>query len=252
MISHGNGGGVASHVDLALALAQAGFVVAAPQHPGDSLGDASALASPMLFVERGHQVRATIDALLTRWPGHARIDQDRIGAYGFSAGGFTVLTLLGAHADLARIAPHCAATPEFVCDVLRAAKSPLLTQAPAAASDFATDPRVRAAVLVAPGLGFTVAGDDLRDVRVPVQLWTGDRDTTVPPSSNAVPLQRAWSGATLETHVVPGAAHLSFLAPCRLLRPPMLCADPPGLDRAAMHRAMDAQVVAFFQRTLAR
>src|SRR4249919_1761868 len=36
VISHGNGGGPGSHVDLAMALASAGYVVAAPMHPGDN------------------------------------------------------------------------------------------------------------------------------------------------------------------------------------------------------------------------
>ena len=42
VISHGNGGGPGSHADLALALADAGYVVAAPTHTGDNYSDQSA------------------------------------------------------------------------------------------------------------------------------------------------------------------------------------------------------------------
>ena len=41
VVSHGNGGGPGSHADLALALADAGYVVAAPMHAGDNLEDST-------------------------------------------------------------------------------------------------------------------------------------------------------------------------------------------------------------------
>ena len=33
---------------------------------------------------------------------------------------------------------------------------------------------------------------------------------------------------------------------------PMICADPPGFDRAAFHKQFDAEIVAFFQKTLGK
>ena len=57
-------------------------------------------------------------------------------------------------------------------------------------------------------------------------------------------------GPRVEFHTVPGASHFSFLAPCGLLKPPMLCADPKGFDRKAFHAEMNASVLAFFDRTL--
>jgi predicted dienelactone hydrolase len=45
VISHGNGGGPASHADLALALANAGYVIVAPIHSGDNYADQSAVGS---------------------------------------------------------------------------------------------------------------------------------------------------------------------------------------------------------------
>ena len=56
----------------------------------------------------------------------------------------------------------------------------------------------------------------------------------------------------IEAHSVPGAGHLSFLAPCRLLRPPALCQDEDKFDRAAFHRRMNADVVGFFNRVFAQ
>ena len=78
VISHGNGGGIASHADLALALAGAGYVVAAPMHHGDNYVDQSASGSATLFNDRPRQLRAALDHLLTAWPGRDAIDPSRI------------------------------------------------------------------------------------------------------------------------------------------------------------------------------
>lgn len=181
VISHGNGGGLVSHADLALALANAGYVVAAPVHTGDNYSDQSAVGSDSFFNGRTRQLHATVDHMLRNWQGHDRIDPERIGAFGFSAGGFTVLTAVGAQPDLRIVAKHCAESPEFVCDVLRHAKSPLLNAGtPKMGDPFLPDSRIKAAVVAAPGLGFAMGPNGLASVRVPIQLWSGDRDDKVP------------------------------------------------------------------------
>lgn len=250
VISHGNGGGPGSHADLALALADAGYVVAAPMHAGDNYADQSAAGSVNLFGGRTRQLRATVDHMLEGWNGHDRIDPERIGAFGFSAGGLTVLTAVGAQPDLRVVATHCAQSPEFVCDVLRHAGSPLLdADATSLGEAFVRDARIKAAVVAAPGLGFAMGPDGLADVRVPVQLWSADKDVNVPYATNAGPIREAL-GARVEFHSVPGAGHTSFLTPCGILRPPGLCSDPGKFDRKAFHAGMDARVVAFFDSHL--
>lgn len=251
VISHGNGGGPGSHADLALALADAGYVVAAPLHPGDNYADQSAFGSPAWLADRTRQVRATTDHVLQVWEGREHVDPGRVGAFGYSAGALTVLASAGARPDLGRIATHCAANPEFVCELLREANSPLLQLGGAAvAQPPAADPRIKAASLAAPGLAFTLDPRGLADVRVPVQLWSADDDANVPYATNTRHV-RDGLGQDVEFHSVPGAAHFSFLVPCRLIGPPSLCADPPSFDREAFHAEMNARVVAFFDRTLA-
>jgi predicted dienelactone hydrolase len=253
VISHGNGGGPGSHADLAMALAAAGYVVAAPMHPGDNFLDQSALATPGWLPERSRQLRLATDYLLAAWPGHDRIDAARVGAYGFSAGGFTVLTAVGARPDLGLIPGHCARQPEFVCDLLRQAKSPLLPASsagvPAVHAVFQADPRIRAAVVAAPGLGFTMAGQGLAQVGVPVQLWSADDDANEPYATNAGAV-RAGLGPHVEFHAVPGARHMSFLAPCGPIGPPAFCAESGKFDRKVFHASMNASVIDFFNRNL--
>jgi predicted dienelactone hydrolase len=86
VISHGNGGGPASHADVALALANAGYIVVAPMHAGDNYADQSAFGSASWLSGRTLEVPATPDYMLNNWQGHDHIDPDRIGAFGFSAG----------------------------------------------------------------------------------------------------------------------------------------------------------------------
>jgi len=113
VVSHGNGGGPASHADLALALADAGYVIAAPMHAGDNYADQGAIASESWLSNRNQQLRSAVDYMLTSWTGRDRIDPRRVGAFGFSAGVFTVLTAVGAQPDLSIIATHCRESPSL-------------------------------------------------------------------------------------------------------------------------------------------
>lgn len=250
VISHGNHGSALSHVDLAMELASAGYVVATPTHTGDNFVDHSKQASPSLFRERGEQLRTVIDYVLGTWANGKNINPDRIGAYGFSAGGFTVLTLIGGVPDMERIVTHCQRSREFICEVFEQVKSPLLHSA-ADAGPFQIDNRIRAAVIAAPGLGFTFANGGLADVHVPVQVWSGDRDETVPYATNTKIVQEGL-GAHAEPRQLSGASHPSFLAPCGLLKPPALCSDPEGFDRLFAHAFMNAEIIHFFNMQLKR
>lgn len=248
LISHGNGGGGLGHVDLAMALAHAGFVVVAPTHPGDNYADSSAQGAADLYSRRNRQLRSTLDYMLNRWPSASAIDSNRVGAFGMSAGGFTVLTLAGGQPRMQAISEHCAKAPEFICRALAELKSPLLAGADGSGT-FAADGRIKAVAIAAPGLGFTFEGGGFKDVHIPVQLWIGDRDDTVPAPTNAAIIQHEL-GSLVETHVVPGASHMSFLAPCGELKLPSICTDPAGFDRAAVHTAMDAEIARFFKTRL--
>ncbi|HEX5807145.1 MAG TPA: dienelactone hydrolase family protein [Anaerolineales bacterium] len=250
VISHGNGGGPASHADLALALANAGYIVVAPMHTGDNYADQSAFGSLSWLNGRTQEVHATLDYMLTDWQGHDHIDPERIGAYGFSAGGFTVLTAIGAQPDLSLVAKHCADSPEFVCDLLRSVNSPILNiDTPTMEDTFLPDFRIKAAVAAAPGLGFTMAPNRLDNVQVPVQLWSGDSDINVPYATNTKPVLEAL-GSKAEFHSVAGATHFSFLTPCGLVAPPALCSDQGQFDRKAFHAQMNTSVIEFFEKNL--
>ena len=95
LISHGTSGSPYSHVDTALALAESGFIVAAPTHNGDNLKDPSEIGEPQWIPDRARQMKRVDDFLVTQWSEKASIDAHRIGVFGFSAGGTTALLNLG-------------------------------------------------------------------------------------------------------------------------------------------------------------
>jgi predicted dienelactone hydrolase len=185
-----------------------------------------------------------IDYLLKTWPDRARVDGSRIGVFGFSAGAFTALTTIGGVPDVQSIAEHCARQPEFACQFWK----PNGTDVPAA-NAFAHDARIKAAVIAAPGYGFAFVPRGLTSVAMPVQVWSGERDTSVPTASNAGAVSVAL-GSNAELHIVPGAQHFSFLVPCGPIGPPALCRDTEGFDRKQFHQDFNREVVKFFQAKL--
>lgn len=249
VISHGNYGTQASHLDTVLALVEAGYVVAVPLHHGDNFQDTSQVGTSDWIVNRARHIARANDYMLRQWQGRAHVDATKIGVFGYSAGGVTGLVTIGGTPDFARVGPHCNAKREFICDLLK----PGALRVPAA-SEWAHDPRVQAAVIVAPGFGFAFDPDGLAGVKVPVQLWAGGADRNLPLATNAGAVRRLLPVPT-EFHLVERAGHFSFLPPCGLLKPllpRMLCTDPPGFDRQAFHKIFNAAVVAFFNEELGK
>lgn len=101
VFSHGNGGIRFQSVFFALHLASHGYVVASPDHHGNTFVDALAgIADPMVVTNRPADMSFVIDQMLalSATPGSilaGAVDGDRIGASGHSFGGFTDFILAG-------------------------------------------------------------------------------------------------------------------------------------------------------------
>lgn len=248
VMSHGTGGSFLGHFDTAIALADAGFVVAAVTHTGDNHADQS---RSLDIMDRPRQISRVIDHMLAGWRGRAVIDPARVGMFGFSAGGFTTLVSIGGEPDFSSIGPMCRQYPgDFACQLLAGAGSP--PAAPPAAASVA-DARIRAAVVAAPALGFTFTAQGLSKVSVPVQLWRAEEDVLVPHPRYAEAVRRALPQPP-DYHVVPGAGHFDFLAPCSAALAslaPAICTSAPGFDRAGFHVRWNAAIADFLRRTLA-
>ncbi len=245
VMSHGTGGGFEGHYDTAMALAEAGFVVAAVTHTGDNYRDQSGFAR---MENRPRHIKALIDYMLASWSQHDRLDPMRIGVFGFSAGGFTALVAIGGVPDFLPGRSNCAAYPdEWGCR--RARETGMRpTAAPVA---FVQDSRIAAAVVAAP-LGVVFTPDGLAGITAPIQVWRGDSDEILPHPRHA---HHVYEGLPTkpEYHVVANAGHFAFLAPCTpafAKVAPEGCLDPVGFDRAAFHREFNPAVVTFFKAKL--
>lgn len=244
VMSHGNGGFFLSHFDTAIALADAGFVVAAVTHTGDNFADRSRSANVM---DRPRHISRVIDHMLSTWEGHSLIDSSRIGMFGFSSGGFTTLASIGGMPDFSKIGPMCGEHPgDYACQLI--AKGGDSFKAPPQSATNAADPRVKAAVVVAPALGFVFGRAGLKNVKVPVQLWRGENDVVVPHPRYAEAVRIALPQAP-DYHVIANAGHFDFMAPCSgalASVAPTICTSAPGFDRVAFHSSFNDAVIKFF------
>jgi predicted dienelactone hydrolase len=258
VLSHGTGGSELGHSRLAVALARAGYLVAALRHPGDNYQDNSLLTGggARYFTERPRQVSRVIDALLADPQWQDRIARDakgpRVGAVGHSAGGYTVLALAGGRPDVARIAQHCQqsrADDPIFCGMGRGDANGSAPTAPTPAPTLA-DPRVRAVVALAP-VGVVFDAASLAAIKMPVSLYEAEADRWLVPRFHA-----QWIGAHVKgiaVHRVPKAWHFAFMdTPSMAIPTPDgdIAADPPGFDRAAFLQRLGREVPAFFDKAL--
>lgn len=250
VLSHGTGGSALDSVNLALALARAGFVVAALEHNGDNFRDRSRSFDRTNFVARTGQVRAAIDFLLGTWHHRDSIDPTRIGMYGHSAGGTTALIIGGGVLDWSQVVGYCIDRPqEWACRNGRPQNATALRTVTETIPIAGADPRVLALAVAAPALspGFRPSG--LAAMKLPLQIWVAGKDAIIPDAAMVSDLLRTKH----ERHEIAGAGHFSFLAPCsdRLRKSaPTICAEPAGFARELFQRDFTEAVVRFFHTNL--
>lgn len=265
VISHGHGGSDLGHRDLAVYLASHGFIAATLQHPKDNFIDGSGDGHPEVEIGRPIQVKATISMLLDDPYWKKLIDPQRIGVAGFSNGGYTTLLLVGAVPRFTRFLDYCTAHPSdpSICGHIDAFKAEaarrgqtLKRMLTVMQGEFHRwgdphDPRVKAAFAMAPmSLVFDKAG--LASIDRPVFLYYGQDDQVLKPKYNVLhiaPLIKTLVGIRM----IPKAGHYVFLSPCspQLTKEvPDICIDPPGVNRVAVHRQLNADALAFFRKTL--
>ncbi|NKB64067.1 MAG: hypothetical protein GKR95_18795 [Gammaproteobacteria bacterium] len=108
VLSHGTRGSDLGHRDIAIVLAKSGYVVAAPRHPRDNYQNYSGSGKRIVWEGRPRQVTAVIDFFVGDESWSKSIDEQKIGIFGFSIGGYTALATLGAKPSLSHVIEHCA------------------------------------------------------------------------------------------------------------------------------------------------
>jgi predicted dienelactone hydrolase len=265
MLSHGTGGTAQSMAWLATALAARGFIVAGVNHPGNTALEPYTVQGFALWWLRARDIIVVLDAMLADPMFGARIDPARIGAVGFSLGGYTMLELAGGITSLAQFAAYCRAAPDATsCKAppefadLRAKSEALAREDSAYAAALAEggrsyrEPRIRAVVAIAPALGPAFTPESLAAITISVAIIAGEGDSIVPIDANAKADAAKIPGAELT--IFPGRVdHYVFVNVCTtggrsLLGP--ICVDAPEIDRAAIHRTTVALAIKFFEDRL--
>lgn len=211
VFSHAGGGLRFQSLFLAEALASHGFVVAAPEHTGNTVVDqieGTGASFDEVAVDRPLDVSRVIDRMLERSdsPGDLlahRIDPDAVGVVGHALGGFAALATAGG------------------TDSVEA------------------DERVSAAVAIAP-LSSLLSDGNLAAVEVATLLVGGTADDIAPIDDR---LTRPFSlvGTDEVRRVdVEGAAHWSFTDICRLSEAIRDAGADPGVERPFAVNAVSA------------
>lgn len=269
LLSHGSGGRVDGLGWIAAKLAEAGFIVAGPNHPGTTSGDSTPASSPKIW-ERAQDISVLITALASdrRW--QSSIDQSRIGVLGFSLGGITALELAGARPDLDAFIRYCDEEKPGLLDCswfrggrgfaggefVRVEPFDLRSIDRKRFEQSNRDPRISAVVAIDPSLSTVIKPESIKTIDVLVTLINLGSPGQVPPAVIADQLARDIPGANYAQ--VADADHYSFLPVCQpgaleFLRSvgerDPIC-DETARPRADIHAELDGLVVDAFAKML--
>lgn len=263
VMSHGTGGSAAQLSWLAEELVQSGFVVAAVNHHGNTaVEDRSWPHGFVLPNERARDLTVLIDKLLADPEFSSYIDSSRIGAAGFSLGGYSVLAAVGGKLTFDEWQKRCKTLSENpVCylppeatfneaDIKSLAESdPQFQSAISREENLVVDERIRAIYLMAPALLSLMDSNDLSSVRVPVRAVLSEGDRQIQLNKTLQVINTDLQSASAKS--IPDAGHYAFLAECTLRGAfylSELCSEE--VDRNDLHKGVGKDAAIFFNKHL--
>jgi len=264
LLSHGTGASSLMMAWLGTTLASHGFMAVAVNHPGNNALEDYTLQGFSLWWERATDLSKVLDALLADATLGAHIDAKRVGAAGFSLGGYTVIELAGGISETARYQEFCKSPkadgmcvdpvefPGISAKATELAKNDATFQAALADGGKShRDVRMRAIFAMAPALGPAFDPASLAKIAVPAQIVTGADDKVVPIETSAKFFAAHIPGAQLT--IMQAVGHYTFLATCDQLgrtSRPELCLDNAGILRDDIHGQTANLAWHFFETNL--
>ncbi|MBO6659058.1 MAG: hypothetical protein JJ934_19380 [Pseudomonadales bacterium] len=251
IFSHGSGGDWTNHEWLMRALVEAGFLTAAVNHPGNTTMDNSNEGVVQVW-QRPQDLTKLLDHLLSDSVWGTRIDESRIGAAGFSSGGYTVIALAGAEYQSGLLTQYCAqedhgpdcnlANPDLEVDLSGSDRS-------------FRDQRVAAVFAMAPAVGPAITAESLALLDLPVLIVAAKDDELVYPKFSAEHYAKHIPGAELD--ILPTGGHFIFLE-CNIgthifdwfIDTLDLCGTNFEVDRQTAREEIAEQAVQFFKTSL--
>jgi len=261
-LSHGTGGSALQMAWLGINLAARGYIVVAVNHPGNNAVTGYTTQGFIEGWERAKDISTVIGDMLSDPRLGAKIDADRIGAAGFSYGGYTMMELAGGRTDFNRILAWCDEQPgacdppemQGLMEKFKAIKQqPDVQQALQHSGDSYRDPRIRAVFAIAPAVARAFTPESLQKITIPVEIVAGASDPIAPPAQNAQFFAANIKGAKL-TILPGGVGHYTFLdvgTDAGKKQRPQFFMDNPGVDREAVHKQVTEMAAEFFEKELA-
>ena len=251
VMSHGSGGTRFGHCKTAEFFAQNGFVVLAPEHPQNNFFDDSGVGSAQTYQYRSAHLKTALDHLLSndKWGQH--INTDQIAVFGFSLGGYTALTAVGAKPFVTGLRQHIRMNREF---------DPIFSGYEVIVRDgydedylpVTYDPRYKACIALAPVSGGLFPANSLNDISVPVQIFRAERDMILRHPFHSTEIRDNLPQGC-DFHITEKAGHFSYLSPVRdemKAQLGELANDAPGFDRMGEHHKMHTLMLNFLQKAL--
>lgn len=247
VFSHGSGGLAEQSYFLTEFFASHGFVVAAPDHTGNTFTDANNVP-PEMFYLRPLDITAVLDFVYSPPDGDPLAGRlsDKVVMAGHSFGGYTTLADTGTAYNLDVISGACDSgviTDDLFCN---------LVSQPDIRDLFTNgfvDDRIDVGIPMAPVGG---AAFDFAPIDVPTLLVTAGADETLPDPQHGDDVWSKLDGAQDVRLGFPHAGHFSFSDICKAV-PGLLEGDGCGADNTdtdEVHRVVNAVSWAFVRRNL--
>lgn len=260
LLSHG--AGLAGRADamswIATPLAQDGFIVVAPTHPGNTGRDRSAAETMKLWL-RSSDLSETLDAIEANPDFHPHVASDRIGVLGLSMGGNTALAMAGARLEPKLFASYCDTNDHnaSLCDWVRLSGVDLHAMDKGLVERDNTDARVRFAMAIDPAPADIFAPASFAEVSVPVSIVNLGKAAEIPQTVQAAGIADAISRSTY--HVIEDASHASMFPECMPnaaeiaieegIEDP-ICTDGTGGSRDDIHTQLIEMTIAAFRNEI--
>ncbi|QHT69654.1 dienelactone hydrolase [Rhodocytophaga rosea] len=257
LLSHGTGGGRLTIEWLAQSLVQSGFIVAAVDHWGNTYEH----KLPLEFVktwERPLDISFALTALLGEKELSRVIDQQRVGAAGFSFGGYTVLALAGAVVNNEALSNYLKTTgkkelevPEFPGLSHYLDDSSLIAGSKVIPT--LKDNRIRAFFAISPALGAGfIDKRQVQEINRPVYIIGSQSDSITPVQTNALHFHKLISGS--DYYEFKGkTGHYVMLNEANeglKMSAPLIFSDDPSVSRQQVHVEVSRLANEFFKRHL--
>lgn len=214
VFSHGNSSLAEQSFFMTEFFASHGWIVASPDHTGNTLRDTQGAIDLTAAVFRPQDISAVIDFMLDLpqdSPLQGLVSSEHIAMSGHSFGGFTTLASSGGEFAVDELVAECEQEPSDFCEIFDGNPE---WQDLFRAGFY--DDRIKVAIPQAPG-GYAAFKDGLASIQTPTLLFTGGMDRTLPNEEEGDPIWQAMQGSQHIRIDLPRGGHFTFSNMCTML-----------------------------------